>query len=94
MEINVSTGNLAVWVKSVLNWAKRLFVSAQAGDVWLIKLGRQSDYSSTHIIWEGSINPYLIVHIDSNTITLARPEEPKRLIYKERKYVKLLTKIG
>ena len=94
MELNISTGNLAAWVKNVVNWAKRLFVTAQAGDVWLIKLGKQSDYSSSTTLWENSINPYLVVHIDSNTITLARPEEPKRLIYKERKYVKLLTKIG
>lgn len=94
MEINISGGNLAAWVKSVVNWAKLLFITAQAGDVWLIKLGKQSDYSSTTILWEHSINPYLIVHIDSNTVTLARPEDPKRLVYKERKYVKLLTKIG
>lgn len=94
MEINVSTGNLAAWVKSVLNWAKRIFVTAQPGDVWLIKLGKQSDYSTTTILWENNINPYLIVHIDAKTITLARPEDPKRLVYKERKYVKLLTKLG
>lgn len=94
MEINISGGNLAAWVKSVVNWAKRLFITAQAGDVWLIKLGKQSDYSSTTTLWEHNINPYLIVHIDSNTVTLARPENPKSLLYKERKYVKLLTKIG